>query len=108
MPSVIGQDTAASGFDPGLANPPITFGVWGDSGNGDGVIGSSSQPASQAGPATEPGGAGVFGLNNTFSGVGVRGQANQETGLAVMGTSTQGTGVSGTSAGGVGVTASST
>ncbi|MGH3901414.1 MAG: hypothetical protein ACRDTA_24805 [Pseudonocardiaceae bacterium] len=42
MPSVIGQDTTASGFDPGLENPPIPFGVWGDSGDGTGVIGSSA------------------------------------------------------------------
>src|SRR5215217_5658104 len=43
MPSVIGQDTSASGFDPGLASPVVTLGVWGDSGSGTGVGGTSAQ-----------------------------------------------------------------
>ena len=42
--ALIGQDSTASG----LANPPMTFGVWGDSGNGAGVVGSSSNPARAA------------------------------------------------------------
>ena len=100
MPSVIGQDQSASGF-----NPPITFGVWGDSGNGVGVVGSSSDPA---GTPNELGGAGVYGLNNARGGLGVRGQADHQTGLAVLGTSTQGTGVTGRSQGtGTGVVGTS-
>src|SRR4051812_9482584 len=88
MPSVIGQDTTASGFDPGLANPAITFGVWGDSGSGTGVVGSSVQPAPAAG-------AGVYGLNNAHGGLGVRGQADDADGVGAFGESAQGTGVLG-------------
>jgi len=40
MASLIGLDSTSSGFDPGLQDPPVTFGVWGDSGDADGVIGS--------------------------------------------------------------------
>jgi hypothetical protein len=96
MPSVIGQDTTASGFDPGLASPPMTFGVWGDSGNGTGVVGSSS--AAAPAPAAL-GGAGVYGLNNAAGGLGVRGQADHPSGTAVRGASAQGTGVAGYSEG---------
>jgi hypothetical protein len=105
MPSVIGQDTTASGYDPGLATPPMTFGVWGDSGNGTGVVGSSSNAAPA--PATV-GGAGVYGLNNAAGGLGVRGEADHQTGTAVLGTSSQGTGVAGRSDGaGAGVVGTS-
>ena len=106
MASLIGQDTARSEFDPGLADPPTTFGVWGDSGNrqGNGVVGSSSDP----GTPSELGGAGVYGLNNARGGLGVRGQADHQTGVAVLGTSAEGTGVTGSSSTGVGVTAEST
>jgi hypothetical protein len=100
MPSVTGQDVP-SGFDPG-ANPPIKFGVWGDSGDGAGVLGSSSK-AGVGGAGGTPGGAGVFGLNDEFRGLGVRGRANDDTGVGVLGTSDQGTGVVGTSTSGVGI-----
>jgi hypothetical protein len=108
MPSVIGQDTTASGFDPGLASPPVTFGVWGDSASGAGVVGSSSQPPSVDAP-DQPGGAGVYGVNNARRGVGVRGQADDPGGTGVLGTSAQGTGVAGQSdGGGSGVTGTGT
>jgi hypothetical protein len=103
MPSITGQNTP-SGFDPG-ANPPIRFGVWGDSGDGAGVLGSSAKTGI-GGPAGTPGGAGVFGLNDEFRGLGVTGRANADTGIGVLGTSAAGTGVVGTSASGVGLRAS--
>jgi len=76
MASLIGLDSTSSGFDPGLQNPPITFGVWGDSGNADGVIGSSN------------------------TGVGVFGRSIGTAAPAVKGSSENGTGVEATSAGG--------
>ena len=107
MPSVTGQDNSARGFDPGLAKPQITFGVWGDSGNGAGIVGSSSRPASAAAPARHDG-AGVFGINNAQGGVGVWGQADQQLGIGVLGTSAEGIGVGGKSDGsGTGVTGKS-
>jgi hypothetical protein len=42
MASLIGFDSTSSGFDPGLQQPALTFGVWGDSGDADGVVGSSN------------------------------------------------------------------
>jgi cytoskeletal protein CcmA (bactofilin family) len=102
---LIGKDQSGSGFDPGLAIPPITFGVWGDSGTGMGVVGTSSDPGQAAG---ELGGPGVYGLNNAAGGLGVRGQADHQTGVAVLGSSTQGTGVAGRSQGtGIGVVGTS-
>jgi hypothetical protein len=98
MPSVIGQDSTASGFDPGLASPPMTFGVWGDSGNGTGLVGSSSRTPPADAPEA-PGGAGVHGINHARGGMGVRGQADDADGVGVLGTSAQGNGVSGLSEG---------
>ncbi|MGA5823995.1 hypothetical protein ACPC54_39885 [Kitasatospora sp. NPDC094028] len=91
-----GQDVP-SGFQP--SQYQIKFGVWGDSADGDGVIGSSGLPGS---PAAEAG-AGVLGVNGAAQGVGVRGMADADTGTAVLGTSANGTGVAGTSANGTGV-----
>jgi hypothetical protein len=76
MAALIGLDSTSSGFDPGLQNPPITFGVWGDSGDADGVIGSSN------------------------AGVGVLGRSIDAGAIAVRGSSVNGTGVEATTAGG--------
>ena len=76
MAALIGLDSTSSGFDPGLQDPPITFGVWGDSGDADGVIGSSN------------------------TGVGVFGRSVAAGAAAVRGSSQNGTGVQATSAGG--------
>jgi len=97
MATVTGQSTP-SGFDPG-GGTPIKFGVWGDSGDGDGVIGSSGRPGATGPAGATPGGAGVLGLNDEFQGVGVQGRANADTGTAVLGQSEQGTGVAGRSGG---------
>ncbi|MFD0277833.1 hypothetical protein ACFVHB_28540 [Kitasatospora sp. NPDC127111] len=85
---VVGQDTP-SGFDP--AREQLKFGVWGDSGDGDGVIGSSGRP----GTGVSDGGAGVLGVNPEAQGVGVKGTADADTGTAVLGTSLNGVGVAG-------------
>ena len=107
MPSVIGQDNTASGFDPGLANPPITFGVWGDSGSGTGIVDSNSRPASAAAPPRADGAA-VFGINNVRGGLVVWGHADHQLGIGVLGTSAEGIGVGGESDGsGTGVTGKS-
>jgi hypothetical protein len=98
MPSVIGQDDTASGFDPGLAQPQITFGMWGDSGSGAGIVGSS-RPAFATAPA-RPDGAGVIGINNARGGgLGVWGQSDHQMGIGVLGTSADGIGVGGQSDG---------
>jgi hypothetical protein len=97
MPPVIGQNTS-SGFDTG-ANPPTTFGVWGDSGDGAGVIGSSSRPGAVSAAGATHGGAGVLGINDQFQGIGVQGRANADTGIGVLGFSERGTGVAGHSRG---------
>ena len=76
MASLIGLDSTSSGFDPGLQHPPLTFGVWGDSGGADGVVGSSN------------------------TGVGVFGRSMDAAAAAVKGASDSGTGVEATSAGG--------
>ena len=76
MASLIGLDSTSSGFDPGLQDPPVTFGVWGDSGDADGVIGSSN------------------------TGVGVFGRSIDTAAAAVRGSSENGTGVEATSVGG--------
>ena len=76
MAGLIGLDSTSSGFDPGLQDPPITFGVWGDSGDADGVIGSSN------------------------TGVGVLGRSVDAAASAVQGSSQKGTGVDATSASG--------
>ncbi|MGI5405326.1 hypothetical protein ACQEV9_00905 [Streptomyces chartreusis] len=88
----------ASGFDPTGENPPVKFGVWGDTSKGHAVIGSSGKPGT---------GAGVFGVNVTTSGFGVLGQVNGDTAVGVAGLGSTGTGVSGTSTSGTGVKASS-
>ncbi|MER6306246.1 hypothetical protein [Streptomyces sp. NPDC001657] len=84
-----------SGFDPGQEDPPIRFGVWGDSAVGAGVVGSSGQAGSSDPGGTTPGGAGTLGINNENQGIGVLGRADKNTGTAVLGTSSQGTAVSG-------------
>ncbi|MEE4420267.1 hypothetical protein [Streptomyces bugieae] len=84
-----------SGFDPGQENPPIKFGVWGDSAVGAGVVGSSGQAGNTDPSGTTPGGAGTLGINNESQGIGVLGRADKSTGTAVLGTSSQGTGVAG-------------
>jgi hypothetical protein len=73
--ATVGSDTTSSGFNPETQNPPIGFGVWGDSGNADGVIGSTAT------------GTGVFGQSTAA-------------GTAVQGSSDNGIGVEATSAGG--------
>ncbi|MEU0740856.1 hypothetical protein [Streptomyces sp. NPDC006134] len=87
-----------SGFDPAQENPPLKFGVWGDTSKGHAVIGSSGKPVT---------GAGVFGVNVTNSGVGVLGHANGDNAAGVAGFSSTGIGVSGTSTSGTGVKAAS-
>jgi hypothetical protein len=77
MAGLIGLDSTSSGFDPGLQNPPITFGVWGDSGEQDGVIGSSNT------------GVGVFGRSVAAGAPAVRGFS--ENGTGVQATSAAGT-----------------
>ncbi|WP_077194152.1 autotransporter outer membrane beta-barrel domain-containing protein [Streptomyces lydicus] len=88
-----------SGFDPGLEDPPVKFGVWGDSSVGSGVVGSSGRPGTSGPSGTTPGGAGTLGINQESQGVGVLGRADASTGTAVLGTSGQGTGVAGRSKG---------
>ncbi|MFG2396912.1 autotransporter outer membrane beta-barrel domain-containing protein [Streptomyces lydicus] len=88
-----------SGFDPGLEDPPVKFGVWGDSSVGSGVVGSSGRPGTTGSSGTTPGGAGTLGINQESQGVGVLGRADASTGTAVLGTSGQGTGVAGRSKG---------
>jgi hypothetical protein len=99
MPSVIGQDATASGFDPGLANPPLTFGVWGDSGDAIGVIGSSAEGTGVSG-RSDGHGIGVEGKST--QGIGVTGES-ESTAPGVFGTSGQGVGVFGQSEHGDGV-----
>ena len=77
MAGLIGLDSTSSGFDPGLQVPPITFGVWGDSGEQDGVIGSSNT------------GVGVFGRSIGAESAAVRGFS--ENGTGVQAASTDGT-----------------
>jgi hypothetical protein len=77
MAGLIGFDSTSSGFDPGLQVPPITFGVWGDSGEADGVIGSSNT------------GVGVFGRSVGAGAPAVRGAS--ENGTGVQAASTGGT-----------------
>ena len=62
MAGLIGLDSTSSGFDPGLQDPPITFGVWGDSGEQDGVIGSSNTGVGVFGRSVGGGGAGGAGV----------------------------------------------
>ncbi|MFI6671682.1 hypothetical protein ACIBM1_43125 [Streptomyces sp. NPDC050481] len=106
MMSPIGPPQAQeqpSGFDPGQQNPPVKFGVWGDSAAGSGVIGSSGHPGNSGPNGSVPGGAGVLGVNDENQGVGVHGSA--ESGTGVWGTSTSGTGVHAVSREGVGIRA---
>ncbi|MFH8680366.1 hypothetical protein [Streptomyces lydicus] len=88
-----------SGFDPGQEDPPVKFGVWGDSSVGAGVVGSSGRPGTTGPSGPVPGGAGTFGINQESQGIGVLGRADANTGTAVLGTSAQGTGVAGRSKG---------
>ena len=62
MAGLIGLDSTSSGFDPGLQVPPITFGVWGDSGEQDGVIGSSNTGVGVFGRSVGAGSAGGAGV----------------------------------------------
>ncbi|MFI9328834.1 hypothetical protein ACIGZJ_14950 [Kitasatospora sp. NPDC052868] len=103
------QDVPSS-FDPAQEDPPIRFGVFGDSNVGPGVLGCSGQAG---GDGVLRSGAGVLGLNIATQGVGVRGVCRLGTGVSgkgggsgagVEGEAGAGPGVSGTSALGVGVT----
>ncbi|MFI9328835.1 hypothetical protein ACIGZJ_14955 [Kitasatospora sp. NPDC052868] len=98
-----------SGFDPVLENPPIRFGVFGDSNVGPGVLGCSGRTA---GDGETRSGAGVLGVNIAVQGVGVEGVCQNGTGVlgeggadgaGVSGTADRGPGVSGRSARGPGV-----
>lgn len=100
MAAVTGQDVP-SGFNPNQLIPPAKFGVWGDSGDGDGVIGSSSLAGIQQVDTTVPGGIGVLGINDQVLGIGVDGRAAQ--GVGVSGQSTNGLGVFGSSTSALGV-----
>ncbi|MGW4895337.1 hypothetical protein ACWEQL_24160 [Kitasatospora sp. NPDC004240] len=102
-----------SGFDPGQETPPLRSGVWGDSGVGPGVIGSSGQPAPDGPQDAVEGGAGVLGLSVAEGGTGVRGLAARGSGVhgqgggahpGVTGTAVDGPGVAGVSEHGTGVT----
>jgi len=98
MASIIGQDVP-SGFV-----PPAQYGVWGDSGDGYGVIGSSTLPGTPQPPEDPlPGGIGVLGVNDQFYGTGVQGSAIGESGIGVAGIAQTGNGVDGSSAEGIGV-----
>lgn len=74
MASLSGSDSVGSGFVPGLQDPAITYGVWGDSGavNGDGVVGSSAF------------GAGVFGRSFDTDTTGVKGSSQNGTGVEAI------------------------
>ncbi|MGW6915283.1 hypothetical protein ACWGB8_15915 [Kitasatospora sp. NPDC054939] len=97
-----------SGFDPGQETPLLRFGVWGDSGVGPGVIGSTGEPA----PSGPQGGAGVLGVSVAEGGTGVRGLAARGNGVSgrgggahpgVAGAAVDGPGVVGVSEHGTGV-----
>ncbi|MGW6915282.1 hypothetical protein ACWGB8_15910 [Kitasatospora sp. NPDC054939] len=101
-----------SGFDPGLADPPIRFGVFGDSDVGPGVLGSSGRAAGDGPDGAIESGAGVLGVNKAERGIGVHGVCPQGTGVSgrggqglpgVAGTADIGPGVSGASGLGPGV-----
>ncbi|WP_189271940.1 hypothetical protein [Kitasatospora griseola] len=88
----------------------MTFGVWGDSDVGAGVIGSSDTPTTDTAHVRP---AGVVGVNKATRGVGVEGFCAQGTGVlgiggadqpGVAGKADTGPGVTGTSSQGVGVT----
>jgi hypothetical protein len=54
---VNGNDSTSSGYNPGTQPTPIGYGVWGDSGSADGVIGSTATGFGVFGVATSAGGA---------------------------------------------------
>jgi hypothetical protein len=68
---VNGNDSTSSGFNPGTQQPAIGYGVWGDSGNADGVIGSTAT------------GFGVFGLATSGAGAALQAVFGPAGGAAV-------------------------
>jgi len=84
MASVKGDDGTSSGLSPGTR----TFGVWGDSKDGFGVIGTSSTLDGEYGESDQ--GNGVFGKSNigfgvvgiSSTGTGVHGESDKEYGVA--------------------------
>jgi len=112
------QGGSPSTFDPGQETPPLNFGVHGDNGEGAGVIGSSSSPATTSlGPDDAiDSGAGVLGVNIAAQGIGVHGFCRRGIGVlgkggagapGVLGQATVGPGLVGVSADGPGVSGSS-
>ncbi|MFI9047319.1 hypothetical protein [Streptomyces sp. NPDC053427] len=112
------QGGSPSTFDPGQETPPLNFGVHGDNGDGAGVIGSSSSPATTSlGPVDAiDSGAGVLGVNIAAQGIGVHGICRRGIGVlgkggggapGVLGEATVGPGLAGVSADGPGVSGSS-
>lgn len=110
------NDGTTSGVTPPTLTPPTTFGLWGDTQNGDGVIGTSSIGNGVYGRSNSSGigvilggggtsGSGVFGENNQLLGVGVRGVANGSDSFGVLANASgqNGVGVSGNSVSGTGV-----
>jgi len=86
------NDGSSSGI-----NPPTTFGFWGDTNDGIGVLGTSNTTNGISGDSNS--GVGVFGRSN--SGAGVLGRSS--TAVGVQGTSASGIGVGGGSNSGDGV-----
>src|SRR3954468_20158330 len=91
MVGITGHDTEDSTFDPDAITPPITFGHWGTSKNGAGVLGSSDRTTTLGAALSPLVGAGVLGVTSVPGGVGVRGQADLADGIAVLAVSRDGT-----------------
>ncbi len=89
------QDGNGSGF-----NPSTSYGVWGDSDNGDGLIGSSNSGYGVIG-------SGANGVSGASTGAGVGVFGNTSSGTGVQGNSFSGFGIWGTG-GNAGVTATNT
>ncbi|MFJ8439852.1 hypothetical protein [Kitasatospora griseola] len=93
------SQSGSSLFDPVQESPPLTYGVWGDSDLGAGVLGASGAPMAGT---THVRAAGVVGVNKAALGVGVEGFCDRGTGVLGVGGADQ-PGVSGKAATGPGV-----
>jgi len=99
MPSLFGE-SGRSGFQP---PPTLTFGVWGDSKDGVGVLGTTNNFNNAGVWGDNPGGPNE---DNTATGVGVRSTSTD--GYGMFGSSINNVGVLGTSETAIGVQGSST
>ncbi len=99
MPPLNGQDGNGSGLV-----PAVTYGVWGDSDGGVGILAASN--SGEGVFAESIGSNGVHGRVVNVNSSGVLGE-NANGGNGVSGTSSSGVGVSGTSSSGVGVSGTS-